>query len=521
MAGGKQTPRQRLIGLMYLIFLALMALNVSVEVLDSFPLIDRGMEATNRNFETKVNMVYSDFEHVRREAGDARVEPFYSEALYIRELSDSLVNYIRFHRKSMLAELNPDWDLAQADTMDLQDSRRRDDYSFSSRYWLREELENPLDDHGGPGSRAYVLRSKILNLRSEIDSILAQHNQVISLALDVDDTEWQKRNFDRVINIAVATNLNRLIGEVRNAQFDAIGVLYDMIYAGDLRFDRGLAQIVPRSEVVMEGQSYEAEIFLAAIDDRQDPEIIVNGRRIPVRDGIGRLSLPATTPGEHTVSGQITLTTPDGPQTYRFSRSYTVQPPMAAVSATAMNALYVGVDNPLAISAAGLTSEQIEARISVGQLQRAEGGRFIARLPEGTTGDVEIEVYAIHGAERNLIQRSVFRAYPLPAPNATIAGRSEGLISRDRLAQARRISLQMPEYFLFDASYEVESFTLRAQIAGLSQPFYARGDQLTDEMRNIIQNARIGSDISIIDIVTKPGPDGVRQSVNPMIFTLQ
>jgi hypothetical protein len=91
MAGGKQTPRQKLIGLMYLVFLALMALNVSVEVLDSFPMINEGLEQTNKNFEVKVDMVYRDFDQ-QKAISEEKVQPFYDQAQYLQVLANDLVN---------------------------------------------------------------------------------------------------------------------------------------------------------------------------------------------------------------------------------------------------------------------------------------------------------------------------------------------------------------------------------------------------------------------------------------------
>jgi len=226
MAGAKQTPRQRLIGLMYLIFLALMALNVSVEVLDSFPLIDRGIQDTNRNFEMKVDMIYDDFNAQVQNFSEEHVYPFHGQALYIRELADSLVNYVMTNRTLMIAMLN-NIGFEEADTLDLIDLRQKDNYSRSTRFWMEEGGSS-----GGPGTRAFTLREMMENFKFEVDSILASHDQNITLGLDTEgpfyrgDTrvDWQTYNFDRVISVAVATNLSRMVTEIRNAQFDAISM---------------------------------------------------------------------------------------------------------------------------------------------------------------------------------------------------------------------------------------------------------------------------------------------------------
>lgn len=524
MAGGKQTPRQKLIGLMYLIFLALMAMNVSVQVLDAFPLIDRGIQETNSNFEMKIDMIYDDFNAQIQNFSEEHVYPFHGQALYIRGLADSLISYIMTNRTEMLAELN-NMTPAEADTLPLEDSKRKDNYSVSTRFWMEDG-----GSEGGPGTRSYILREMIQDYKDQIDSILALHDQSIQLGLDLDGPfdrqgapiTWQTYNFERVISVAVATNLSRFVTEIRNAQFDAISMLYDLIHAGQFRFDQVEARIVPESRIIMQGDRFRADVFVAAMDTREQPTIYVGNRQIPVRDGIGRIDIPATSPGEHTISGNIVVRSPAGvTTTHPFRDVYTVQSPMASVSAIRMNALYVGVDNPIRISAAGVTSDQLRPEISVGTITPQPDGTFIARLPAGTTGVVNINVYARDGAATSLIDTQEFRAMTLPTPLASVGGERSGGISRERLRAARSIRLKMPEDFLFDANYEIESFVMSTTIRGLAQRATSNSNRFTDEMISMIENTPIGQDIGIRDIITKPGPDGKRVDVDPLIFTIR
>ncbi len=523
MAGGKQTPRQRLIGLMYLIFLALMALNVSVDVLDSFPLINKGIEETNRNFEMKVGMVYDDFREQELLFSEQHVYPFHGQALYVKQLADELVDYIRTNRTEMLAEING-ISFEEADTLDLQDSRRKDDYSRSSNYWLQEGGSD-----GGPGTRAYILREMIENFKNEIDSILETHNQAITLGLDVDGpfyvqerpVTWQTFNFDRVISVAVATNLNRLVTEVRNAEFDATSMLYDLITEGTFRFDEIAARVVPRSQIVMEGDQFQADIFVAAIDTRQDPEIIVDGiGRIPVSDGVGRLIVPARTPGARRHTGVIRMTSPAGVvEEHRFATSYTVERPMATVSADRMNVFYIGVDNPVSISAPGVPTENLQPSISSGAtLNRVDNGSYIVNLDPGTR-EVTITVNAMIGDEMRNMGQSRFRGRDIPTPVPTIAGRREGRIDRQVLARAGQIIAQT-EGFEFDARFNIASFTMTTVTAGEFRSYPATGNRFTDDMIRVIENARSNQEITFRDIITAPGPDGRERNLSAIAFTI-
>ncbi len=523
MAGGKQTPRQRLIGLMYLIFLALMALNVSVDVLDSFPLMNRGIEETNRNFEMKVDMVYDDFREQELLFSEQHVYPFHGQALYVKQLADELVGYIRTNRTQMLAEING-ISFEEADTLDLQDSRRKDDYSRSSNFWLQEGGSD-----GGPGTRSYILREMIENFRNDIDSILKTHDQSITLGLDVDGpyyvqdrpVSWQIFNFDRVISVAVATNLNRMVTEVRNAEFDATSMLYDLITEGTFRFDEIAARVVPRSQIVMEGQQFQADIFVAAIDTRQDPEIIVDGiGRIPVSGGIGRLVVPARTPGARRHTGVVRMRSPAGVvEEHRFEVPYTVERPMATVSADKMNVFYIGVDNPVSISVPGVPSENLRPTISSGaNLRRVDNGSYVVTLEEGTR-EVNITVNAMIGGELRNMGQSPFRGRNIPDPVATIAGRREARIDRQVLIRAGRIIAQT-EAFEFDARFDVASFRMTTTIAGEFRTFPSTSNALTQEMIRVIENARTGQEITFREITTAPGPDGRERNLGAIAFTI-
>jgi gliding motility-associated protein GldM len=527
MAGSKQTPRQKLIGLMYLVFLALMALNVSVEVLDSFPMINEGLEQTNRNFEVKVDMVYRDFDQ-QKAISEEKVQPFYDEALHIQELANELVDYIIDQRNLMIAELN-NISPEEAAVINLHDLKKKDNYSISSRFWLIENMQGPASE-GGRGTRAYELREKIEQFKSEIASTMATHNleDFIQVGLDVEgpfyrqDAEitWEQHMFDRVISVAVATNLSRLITEIRNAEFDAVNLLYGAITADDFKFDQIEARVVPNSQIVLLNDHYEADIFVAAIDTRQNPEIFVGGRPIPTTEGVGRLRLQATSTGPQVHRGVIRIVSPTGyPQEYPFTAEYIVQRPSVTVSADRMNLFYVGVPNPVSISAPGVPTESLRPVISAGgNLTRQSDGSYIVQVQPGTR-EVNITVNAVvDGATRNM-GTSNFRVRNVPDPVAYIANRREGRITRDELVLARAIIPRM-ESFEFDLNFEIESFSMVTTMAGDVRTFRATGNQFTPEMIQVITNAARNQRVIFENITTRPGPDGRVRTLSPLSFTI-
>lgn len=531
MAGGKQTPRQKLIGLMYLIFLALMALNVSVEVLDSFALVNDGIEQTNRNFESKVDQVYGDFRQ-QEAISKEKVQPYYGEALRIKQLADSLVNNILDGRNEMIAQIN-EISKEEAADLNLLDMKKKDNYSFSSRFWM---IDNSVDPSrpGGQGTRAYALRQHIEHFKASVISILDNHKlaEYVQLGLDVDgpfylqdktaEISWQQLTFDRVIPVAVATNMSRLVTEVRNAEFDAINMLYGAITADDYKFDEIAARVVPTSQIVLLGEHYEAEVFVAAYDSRQRPEITANRGSVSVADGgVGRLRIPATAEGAQTYNGVITLRQPgtNTPVSYPYNGSFIVQRPSVTVSADAMNVFYIGLDNPVSISVPGVPNERIRPTISSGgQLTSRGSGRYYVRIQPGTT-EARITVNAdIDGTSRNM-GTSTFRVRTVPDPVAYIANRREGRISREELAVARAIIPRL-ENFEFDMNFEIASFVMATTVAGDFRPYRAESNVFTQEMLNVINTATRGQRFIFENIVTKPGPDGRTRNLAPITFTI-
>ncbi len=519
-----------MIGLMYLIFLALMALNVSVVVLESFPLINQSIEETNRNFESKVESVYYDFDQQKSLHDESFVQPYYDEAMYLRGLADSLVNYIRYNRTRMIADNNR-ISMEEAAELPLEEMQRQDSYSHSSRFWLIENNLDPTDREGGPGTRSYILKEMITDFKLKIDSILSQHEQSINLALDVEGPfhrsdrtmNWQGYTFDRVISVAVATNLNRLITEIRNAEFDAISMLYDLIYAGDFRFDQVVARVVPRSELVYVGGSFEAEVFLAAVDTRQDPEITLQGRPVRVQNGVGRISIPATSPGTQTQRGAITTISPAGVRSREdFTFTYTVERPMATVSADAMNVFYVGVDNPVSISAPGVPSGRLRPNISAGaRLRELEDGRYIVNVDDGSLRNVTITVGAMIGNQMTELRDMEFRVREVPDPVAYVAGQRGGRIARQALAAANRVVARV-ERFDFDMAFEVGSFEMLSVRAGDDVRRYTQinGNEFTPEMIQEINNSRRNQQFIISDIRTREAADGTVRDLGSLTFVI-
>jgi gliding motility-associated protein GldM len=530
MAGGKQTPRQKMIGLMYLVFISLMALNVSVTVMDSFVLIDEGIKQTNVNFTKRVEDVYRDFSQQMALAPD-KVRPFYERAVKVKELSDTLANYILFSRADMISRLDK-IPKEVADTLSLMDLRTRSQYSASSRYWIQEGNQDPINI-GGQGTRAYELKMMIVDFKSKVAELIPEeHRSNLQLGLNTEgpfysmhgktEITWQSAMFDRIIPIAIATNLSRLVTEVRNAEFESVSRLYAAITAEDFTFDKIEARVVPRSQIVLLGDHYEADVFVAAYDTKQNPTIIVDGRNIDVKEGVGKLRIPAGAVGSRSFKGQIQVPNPVTGQItpYEFKGDYIVQRPSVTVSADAMNVFYIGVDNPVSVSVPGIANENIRPVISSGGTLIPRGdGKYTVRMAAGIR-EAKITVNAsIDGANRNM-GSAEFRVRRIPTPIPKVSGLNSGeTVARERMLAVPRVIADL-EGFDFEAKYEIISFTMYTMESGDLRPYTARGGTFSNEIIGAINRGRRGQRFVFDDIIAR-GPDNANRSLSAVTLRLE
>ncbi|MBS4012563.1 MAG: gliding motility protein GldM [Bacteroidetes bacterium] len=536
MAGGKQTPRQKMIGLMYLVFISLMALNVSVTVMDSFVLIDDGIKRTNLNFTKRVDDVYREFRQQMALAPE-KVEPYYKRAMKVQELTDSVVTFIKFHRSDMISRLDK-IPMEKADTLSLLNLKTKSQYSKTSAYWIKDGNQDMLAD-GGQGTKAYALRKKIEDYKQSVTNILLelvpqerQERFLEGLQLGIDtegpfldnngkEISWQRSMFDRVIPIAIATNLSRLVTEVKNAEFEVVSRLYSEISAEDFSFDKIEARVVPRSQIVMLGDHYEADIFVAAYDTKQKPTIVVDGRSIEAKDGVGKYRVPASAIGSRSFKGEIQVPHPvSGQMTpYPFKGDYIVQRPSVTVSADAMNVFYVGVDNPVTISVPGVANENIRAVISSGGSLIPRGdGKFTVRMTSGTR-EAKITVSALMDGGTRPMGSAEFRVRPIPNPTPKVAGLNSGAaVARERLQAVPRVTAD-PEGFDFEAKFEIISFTMYTIEAGDLRPYNARGGTFSNEMITAIGRGRRGQVFTFSDIIAR-GPDNTNRPLSAVVLKL-
>ncbi|MDD3878079.1 MAG: gliding motility protein GldM [Bacteroidales bacterium] len=539
MAGSKETPRQKMIGMMYLVLTALLALNVSKDILDAFILINESLEITNENFAKKNDLTYNVFEQQLALAPE-KVRPYYEKAMKAKQYANDLINYVN-ERKYEMISFCEGIPLEQAKTITLKEIQAKDNYDKPTTYWVGSSPD-------GSEGKARELKQKIEEFKANMMALLDEsQREAINLGLVTEGTfesggqqkNWEMYNFYYLVQAAQVTNLNKIITEIRNAEFDVISALYTGISAADFKFDKISAKVVPNSQVVMVGDNFEAQIFVAAYDTKDNPEIVVgdaidtltlrisgNEQQVEAIDGVGLLKIPASSEGRKTYGGVIKVVSPDGTVVpYPFQGEYFVQRPSATVAPTKMNVFYIGVDNPVSVSVPGIPPEQVSVSMTGGTIRASRGQdptgswTHIVR-PDAGAREAIIRVSAnIESGSRSMGQ-AAFRVRRVPDPVAYIANTREGNVSSAALIAAGGLIPRL-DNFEFDMNFTISSFTFLMSVPGGDiQEARSSSNRLTPEMTQMLQRARRGQRVWFENITAR-GPDGSTRQLSAIALRIQ
>lgn len=526
MAGYKETPRQKMIAMMYLVLTALLALNVSKEILDAFLVVNDSINTTNEKFERKIDETYIKFEQ-QFKLNEEKVGDEWAEALKARAYSNSLIKYVDSLKYQVIASTES-IPLDSAKVLNLVDIKKKDNYDTPTNFFVGGDM--------GKGV-AYALVDSLNSYRENLLKIVDEgsrdaYDQRLGLKTDGEyrnangqKLDWINYNFFHTILAADVTILNKIKAEIFNAESDIITYLYSSISEQDYKFSELSAKVVPKSSYVFQGDEYEAEISVAAIDETQNPVIYIlqnadtmtssqidQAERIVGERGAVQLKLPASAEGTRKYAGIIEMADPTTglPKYYPFKQEYIVAKPSATISPTKMNVFYRGVDNPVSIAASGKVASELDIRITDGKLTRTDTGWVVTDLP----AEAFQTIIRVHTNDGKYLGEQIFRVKRLPDPLARIVGADEdGKISKKVMLTNPFLLCQLPSYVDFKYDFKVSSFTLIVPTRGGSQYVStekAESMMFTSKMKNLIES--LGKDdIIIFQDIKVRGPEGPRK----------
>lgn len=546
MSGGNcpETPRQKMISMMYLFLTAMLAVNVSSTVLDSFEKVDISLRTNNEIISGNNNSAYSKlkFEYDKNQTkfGEA-----YDKSLEIQSAADSLYNQIEGYK----------WELARKN-----DGEEGDPYHLKGKDNVDIGHEvmvlklNPTKP-----SKSEILKEAINTYREFLlNNVVVDTakftvlTQAILKSLNTDDPpkkegkdshgganqKWEDGMFSNIPIGAIMPLLTKMQSDVKNTEAMALSHLLSQATASDFKVNDIKAHLITSSTSLFKGATLEAKALLAATDSTQRPtyELFVDGRRVEGTDK-GVFEITASSIGKHEITGSIITKNEDGSDNPLAFEPITfeVSEPIATVSATKMNVLYAGVENPMSISVPGISSSALELRMSDGSTLIPDGLGYVVK-PMNPGKDVEILVSARVEGETTTIGSYTFRVKALPPPTAFVQypkeiknaqGRTITIkenFSTGRLKKKDLLNAYGVVAELLDSDFEVNYRVLGFEMTffdsmGMAKNLSSNSSKFTKDQISKINTLGRGKQFYISNIRVK-GPDGRETRLPAIDITL-
>ena len=492
-----------MINLMYLVLMAMLALNISTEVLNGFSIVEESLNRTTANSSKENEMLYADFAY-QMKANPQKVKEWFDKATAVKRMSDSIYNYAQQLKIEIVRE-------ADGKDADVANIKNKDDLEAASHVMLA-----PGTGQGGRLFRAInSFRERILTMvtdphqRSIIESNLTTKLPAKAHTMG---KNWQEYMFEDMPVADAVTLLSKLQSDVRYAEGEVLHTLVANIDMKDIRVNKLSAFVIPESRTVISGDLFKAQIVMAAVDTTQQPEIYVGGRRISG----SQYQFTAGGVGEHSFGGYITMRDGNGNTIRReFTQKYTVVGPSATVSADLMNVLYAGYDNPISISIPGVPLSSVSASMGGGSFRSIGMGRYIAR-PSAVGKDVTINVASNDNGRSRQMGKYTFHVRKLPDPTAYLQiGTTrfrEGGLSKQSLMSINTLNAAIDDGIL-DIQFRVTGFeTVFFDNMGNAVPMASNGAHFSDRQRDTFRKLSRNKRFYIANI-TAVGPDGISRKL--------
>ncbi len=497
-----------MIGILYLVLLGLIALSIPDNLMDAFKNISDSLTASKKNVQTGIDNTFSAFEKTKLKEQAERAKPIYARAKQASKLASDLTNYVESIKKYLEDETG-------GFNAATNDYKGRENIDVPVRYMVDKK-------------KAYELHKKIDETREKLIALLpAKDRTGMNLALRADaplkrkgfpSRDWENANFGQGIPMGAAmTALVKVQADAKNAENEVVKKILGEVDQAVVNLDQFSAVAVAPSSYVLVGQPYTAEVFLTASDSKSSPDITVDGARLTTEAGRGKYTGSTGSEGVHTWIGTIKVKQTDGSiKEYKTTpQTYTVARPSAVVSPDRMNVFYIGVPNPVSVSAPGIPKDKLRLSISSGSIRGADG-KYTVMVSNPGTATVTVSGELAPG-KTSVLGSTLFRVKRIPPPKGQFAGKSGGSVSTANI-KAQDYLVAKLDNFDFDAKFRVTRFTLiivkpRQDAIKL----IASGDELTGAMHQAMNTITPGTTVVFTDALAV-GPDGVPVGLDPIVL---
>ena len=554
----KETPRQKMISMMYLVLTCLLALNVSKDILKGFVTVNESLEKTNKGVQLNNERTLAEFAKAAKEKASAK--GYYQKAIESRKLTIEMVAYIEKLKKKLI-EITEKVSVNSADTLHLRFVEHLEEYDIPTFQLIGDDESNPDNKQFS----AKELRGKLNGLHDKLlqmvetmykseDTKLPMGDYVslktkIGMLKPVDSNQieddlkmtWELQNFYNLPLAAVVTNLSKIQSDIKNLETEMINQFAAAAGKLIVNIDQFAAKVVAPSKYIRSGENYSADIILSASssDFREDnmqilmgakydsvsKKLITEGTPVSLVGGAGKYEVKTSGQGEQSISGVIKFKNGKGQmEYYPFEDKYVVAAPSSAVSADKMNVFYAGLPNPLTISAAGVAPTNLVAKINGNTAPLIAEGNGKYSIKPVSTGTCEVAVYSREANGQLKLQGAPakFRVKALPIPFVKINGKyalGSYEMRKVEVPSLTAISADIPGFDL-DAKYKIKSFNVVTVPNGEFTESPCIGFNFSPDAKAKVSKVKAGGRIFIEKIIAV-GPNGNEVPLGDVIIRVK
>ena len=500
-----------MINLMYVVLMAMLALNVSTEVLNGFSIVEQSLKRTTSNSTLENLAIYDEFA-LQMKTNPQKVQQWYDKSQQVKKMSDALYNLVEELKLEIVRE-------ADGKDGDPQNIRNKEDLEAASQVML--------SPNRGRGQELFTAVNTYRNQMLKMVTAYRQKKMIasnLSTEIPADAVtmgkNWQEYMFESMPAAAAVTLLSKLQSDVRYAEGEVLHTLVQNIDVKDIRVNALEAFVIPNSQTIVRGDRFSAHIVMAAVDTTQIPDIYIGNKKVDLKDNIYETVCGKT--GDFTLAGFIETVNGNGDKIRRdFEQKYTVVDPSATVSADLMNMLYAGYNNPISISVPGVPVNKIQATMTGGALTPTGPGKYIAK-PTTVGQDATITVMSTNTGKPQQMGQFTFRVRKLPDPSPYIPFKDAqgngdrfhgGNMTKQQLMTADGIGAAIDDGIL-DIGFKVLSFeTVFYDSRGNAVPLAGEGSQFSTRQKETFRKLTRGRRFYISRVVAV-GPDGIQRQLN-------
>ena len=503
-------PRQKMINLMYLVLTALLALNVSVEIINAFKVVDNSLISTNRVVNNSTETIMASFKEKLADPGSSEKAkiwmPKAEQAVKLSKEAYEAINDLK--QKIKIA--------AGLDPKDPEGKFGEENIDASTRVMDKEgegeKLRTLLDDY----------KKKILALDPEVGALLKDKLPIDMSIPNLSDKKmgnitWAYAYFHMTPTVAALTLLSKFQNDVKTTENKIVAEFHNKVGEVVVRFDTYAPIVGANSTYFFPGQEMEISAGIGAFSKNVKPIITIGGRNIPMNDD--GVSVFKTTVG--TTSGSIPIKIvykdQDGKEKIEERKiDYTVGIPTGAfVSAEKVKVLYIGLENELAVSGGNVGDEKVSASINNGSLKKIGPGRYIASPT--TPGKADVTVNA--DGKTTVFS---FRVKSIPSPTPMVGLSTGGRIRTNEFKAQMGIRADLKDFVFDGVKYDITSYTFYATGAGFTEspgikPGIKGGS--FEPVQDLINRCKPGTTV-VLDEISAVGPDGTTRKLPTIAFNL-